>query len=539
MVKKASPAHVSVVQLTATGMAEEAEEGEGDVGDCLLAPGPVQTVHRSSAHLILLTCGLGGLQVVWSVILSNGSPYLVSLGLSRSLTALIWIAAPVCGCIVQPPVGAWSDHSTSRWGRRRPFIFFGTIGIVTSLILLAWVREIVGSWASKPDSEPSGKAVVAVAVILIYILNAAIQPVQAGIRSLIIDTLSVQQQAQASTYVTIMQGLGNILGYLFGFLVLPSIADPNTSLFQRLSIFASVVLCITIGLTCSTCSERQLPALSSACHVEWTSFFKRSISVYRQMPATVRKVCHVQFFSWMAWFPFLYYSTTYVAEHYTGKMELRNSFGDYKLRSSDIDIAILEAKMSNEGVRVGTFASFLFSTVTFLYNMILPRITASVQLPNKASKGNGRPRDCRIGVVQAWKWAHVYFFLLMLSTLFVHHASQAVAVVALAGLSWALTLFAPFAIIGTELAAKSAREEDVSVGEDGTLSYSQDDDTGAVMGIHNVAISLPQIFAALVCSGIYAINNALNSSDGTGWVLKAGGVAALIAALLCKRLEED
>ena len=50
---------------------------------------------KSVWYLILLTLGIGGLQIVWSVELSNGSPYLLSLGMSKSLLAFVWIAGPL------------------------------------------------------------------------------------------------------------------------------------------------------------------------------------------------------------------------------------------------------------------------------------------------------------------------------------------------------------------------------------------------------------------------------------------------------------
>ncbi|MBE7181078.1 MAG: hypothetical protein INR71_07695, partial [Terriglobus roseus] len=47
---------------------------------------------KSSWWLFLLTLGGLGLQVGWSVETSNGSPYLLSLGLDKSVLALVWIA---------------------------------------------------------------------------------------------------------------------------------------------------------------------------------------------------------------------------------------------------------------------------------------------------------------------------------------------------------------------------------------------------------------------------------------------------------------
>lgn len=61
---------------------------------------------------------------------------------------------------------------------------------------------------------------------------------------------------------------------------------------------------------------------------------------------------------------------------------------------------------------------------------------------------------------------------------------------------------------------------------------------GAIMGLHNVAISAPQIFAALVCSVIFWLAKLAGNPYGTGWVLRAGGVAASGAAYLTYRLEK-
>jgi len=66
---------------------------------------------KSTWFLFLLTLSGLGLQIAWSVETSNGSPYLLSLGISKSLLALVWIAGPLSGVLVQPYVGLKSDNS--------------------------------------------------------------------------------------------------------------------------------------------------------------------------------------------------------------------------------------------------------------------------------------------------------------------------------------------------------------------------------------------------------------------------------------------
>ena len=54
-------------------------------------------------------------------------PYLLSLGIPRDLMSLVLLAAPLSGLLVQPLIGHHADHSKSRFGRRRPYMFVGTI----------------------------------------------------------------------------------------------------------------------------------------------------------------------------------------------------------------------------------------------------------------------------------------------------------------------------------------------------------------------------------------------------------------------------
>lgn len=43
-----------------------------------------------------------------------------------------------------PIVGAITDQSTSRWGRRRPFMVWGSVIVSVGLLLLGWTEEITG-----------------------------------------------------------------------------------------------------------------------------------------------------------------------------------------------------------------------------------------------------------------------------------------------------------------------------------------------------------------------------------------------------------
>lgn len=51
-------------------------------------------------------------------------------------------AGATVGAIANPLLGMWSDHTRSRFGRRRPFALFGAIFGVAALALIAWAPNI-------------------------------------------------------------------------------------------------------------------------------------------------------------------------------------------------------------------------------------------------------------------------------------------------------------------------------------------------------------------------------------------------------------
>ncbi|CAN9178767.1 unnamed protein product [Alternaria sp. RS040] len=67
--------------------------------------------------------------------------------------------------------------------------------------------------------------------------------------------------------------------------------------------------------------------------------------------------------------------------------------------------------------------------------------------------------------------------------------------IAIAGISWGVTQWVPFAIIGEETAKFSTDEESAEREDEHVWSVVQG---GTIVGLHNTAISLPQIIAALI-----------------------------------------
>lgn len=136
----------------------------------------------------------------------------------------------------------------------------------------------------------------------------------------------------------------------------------------------------------------------------------------------------------------------------------------------------------------------------------------------------------------------------MFSTFFITGTTAGTVLVSVIGLSWALTLWAPFALISAEIskrdAARRARNAGRGNGDDfdGQASGDSEDQAGVILGLHNVAIAAPQIIATLVSSAIFKMaqrDRGVAGDDSVGWVLRFGGVAALIAAYMTSRVGEE
>jgi solute carrier family 45 protein 1/2/4 len=202
-----------------------------------------------SLRMALLTASLVGLQFTWNVEMTYCTPYLLELGLTKSKISLVWVAGPLSGLIMQPVVGVIADRSTSRWGRRRPYMVGGTILVSVFLLLLGWTKEVVGIFATDKDTVKS--ATITVAVLSIYAIDFAINAVQGSCRGLIVDTLSIPKQQMGSSWASRMVAVGSLIGYGAGAIDLQRIfglALGDTQ-FKQLTAVAAFSLCATIGLT--------------------------------------------------------------------------------------------------------------------------------------------------------------------------------------------------------------------------------------------------------------------------------------------------
>ncbi len=88
------------------------------------------------AGLWNISFGFFGIQAGFALQNANMSRIFQSLGTDIDNLAFLWIAAPLTGLIVQPLIGYVSDRTWTRLGRRRPFFLGGAVLATLSLIAM-------------------------------------------------------------------------------------------------------------------------------------------------------------------------------------------------------------------------------------------------------------------------------------------------------------------------------------------------------------------------------------------------------------------
>lgn len=137
-------------------------------------------------------------------------------------------------------------------------------------------------------------------------------------------------------------------------------------------------------------------------------------------------------------------------------------------------------------------------------------------------------------IPRLWAASHIFFASLMISTWWINSSSLGILVIGSAGVSWALTVWAPFAIIGSEI-AELEEEEDIEKTDDDVI---QRNNAASIMGLHNAAISAPQILAALVSSLVFWAAHAVESENGMQWVFSLCTVTSVVSAHMAKALDD-
>ena len=137
--------------------------------------------------------GFFGIQIGFGLQNANASRIFQSLGVEVNHLAILWIAAPATGLLVQPIIGYLSDKTWGRLGRRRPYFFWGAI--LTSAALLVM---------------PNAPALW-IAAAALWVMDASINITMEPFRAFVGDNLPDEQRASGYAMQSFFIGTGAVL----------------------------------------------------------------------------------------------------------------------------------------------------------------------------------------------------------------------------------------------------------------------------------------------------------------------------------------
>ncbi|EHK17545.1 uncharacterized protein TRIVIDRAFT_43166 [Trichoderma virens Gv29-8] len=511
-------------------------------------------------QMVLLTFCTIGITFTWGIEMTYCTPYLLNLGLTKSNTSLVWIAGPLSGLIVQPIVGVVADESTSRWGRRRPLMMVGAVVVSACLLVLGFTREIVGYLGGDAGSDATRRTTIVLAVAAIYAVDFAINAIMSCARSLIVDTLPIEKQQAGAAWGSRMNAIGHMIGYGAGSIDLVHLLGPGfgDSQFKQLTVIAAMAILGTTSVTCWAVTERVLVTDKDhdRKHLDDPlSVFRQIRSTLLTLPPRVQAICWAQFWSWIGWFPFLFYSTTWVGETY-----FRYDMPPGAKKSADT--------LGDIG-RIGSAALMIYSTVSFVGAFFLPMVVRS---PADDSYTHRPPRvmagfleklnAMKPDLLTAWICGHLMFSAAMFMAPLARSLVSATFLMCLCGVPWAIAMWAPTAFLGIEV-NKLSGAHDPSAGlpssrsssrpSTSSSSSSSGELSGIYFGILNIYTTLPQFIGTFISTIVFAIlepgkspelhEDAVGQDAGEGTnaiavCLFIGAMSTLVAARMTQKLRK-
>jgi maltose/moltooligosaccharide transporter len=243
-----------------------------------------------------LSFGFFGVQIAYALQSANISRIFATLGADPHNLSYFWIIPPLLGILVQPIVGAASDRTWTRLGRRIPYLLVGAIVAILVMCLL----PNAGSFAFSV-----GAAMIFGLVSLIFLdtsINMAMQP----FKMLVGDMVNEKQKGFAYSIQSFLCNAGSLVGYLFPILFtwwgISNVAQagvvPDSVIWSFYIGAAILILCVLYTVL----KVKEMPPVQYA-EYHGISAKKESGNVFKLLakaPKIFWTVGLVQFFSWMA-----------------------------------------------------------------------------------------------------------------------------------------------------------------------------------------------------------------------------------------------
>ncbi|GGX06801.1 MFS transporter [Undibacterium macrobrachii] len=260
----------------------------------------IKKPHLSFWQIVNMNFGFFGIQFSFGLQQSSMSPIYSYLGADEASLPYLWLAGPVTGLLVQPIIGAMSDRTISRWGRRTPYFLIGAILCSLGLLAMPFSPTL---W---------------MAASLLWILDAANNVTMEPYRAYVSDRLDKSQHSIGFLTQSAFTGLGQTLAYLT-----PSIlvfAGMNKNAVNASNIPHIVIAAFLIGAVFSLgsvlwtlkttpelpMSEQEIAVIRSQAQGFQHTLTEIFVAI-KEMPSTMKQLAWMKLFQWYAMFCYWQY----------------------------------------------------------------------------------------------------------------------------------------------------------------------------------------------------------------------------------------
>ncbi|TLS26493.1 hypothetical protein PpBr36_04266 [Pyricularia pennisetigena] len=328
-----------------------------------------------------------------------------------------------------------------------------------------------------PDTNAWEPRAVAVACLVMILF--AINAFSVGVRAIVVDVCPASQQPAAAAWAMRWNVLGSAVLSMFGVVsTLQGRRDTDpAAVFLRLAYVAALLSAVTVGLVC-----KFVPDVAPPRPKLQEGGIGRVVAmclpgeIYRRWGKLPPLTGQVCGVQFIAWLGW------FPVLYYMSTPQA-------------------QAKL------YPVYASLSFSLGTLLCTLILTLFTATRLLTPEH-------------LPRLWLFSQLVATISLLLTIPLQTAIAALILIALIGATWAVTMWVPFALVNTELASLRTG-------------------VAGVQGLHNMALSLPQVGSALLCAFVLAGLDMLGVAHGAVWLLRLAAVPVAWSTWLIWRLNED
>ena len=414
-----------------------------------------------------LSFGFFGVQIAYALQSANISRIFATLGADPHELSYFWILPPLAGLIIQPIIGTLSDRTWNRFGRRLPYLLFGSILAVIVMALL----PNAGSF-----HFAVGAALIFGAVALMFLdlsINISMQP----FKMLVGDMVNEKQKGLAYSIQSFLCNAGSVVGFVFPFVLawigISNVAEgnkvPDSVTFSFYGGAVILILCVIYTFV----KVKEMPPKEYAAYhgitKEQNQEKSNFISLLVKAPKVFWTVGLVQFFYWAAFMYMWTYNTGAVAEQAYGWSSSQGT----------------QTISYNEAANWSGILFAVQAVGSVIWAAILPRFK------------NRKMAYCLSLVIGG---------IGFISTLFFHDKWLLFISYLLVGTAWAAMLAMPFTILTNSISGKHM---------------------GAYLGLFNGTITIPQIVAAALGGVVFSLlggEHQLNMIILAGALLIVGGL---------------